>query len=887
MSPPAWRRYLRFWGPNVEQDVDDELRFHLESRVRDYIAEGLPPARAREEAMRRFGDVPRVRDECRRIGHQGERLMRIGEMLSTVGQDVVFAVRQLARHRAFTVAAVLTLALGIGANAAIFSLVDAVVLHPLPGVREPERLVELGYGVSYPALQDFRRDAAAQLDLAAFSSRSLALSGGERPRPIAGAVVSGNYFAVLGARMALGRPILASDDREGAPPVAVISHAFWRQELGGDPAVLGRMLVVNGVPLPVVGVTEPGFQGTRLGGMDLWAPLHAWPQLAPTSFGTVRLDRRSWSWLVGVGRLRDGATREQATAAVNASAKRQKELHPGEGRSNWRMELYPTTLRAMGGAGVVRFATLLAAVVAAVLLLACANVANLLLARAAHRRREIAVRLALGASRGRLVRQLLTESLVLAALASALGVMVMPAAVRAVARYTTAGALSRTVVGADVGPRALAFTAAVAIVTAIVFGLVPALQSSRPGQTGALRDGAAGSGRQRSRLRDLLLASQVALCLVLLVGAGLFTRSLRNALRADLGFRGDRLALASVTPGLARMDAPAAAAFYVAATERVRALPGVRAVTWTSLVPMTDSYDTGSAEIEGYAKQPGEEIEIEYATVGLDYFATLDIPLLRGRAFGPEDAPGATPVAVINETMARRYWPKGDAVGRRLVMCCGDTLVVAGVARDAKYHALGEAPQPFLFLPLAQRPRNGLYEMTLVARTAGDPEAVLASLPAALRSVSSAVPVSGVGTYRDRFGDLLMPQRFGAALLGFFSALALVVAVVGVYGVVAYAVSQRSRELGIRVALGARPGSVVGLVLGHSLRDVAIGVVAGVALAIPATKAAAGLLYGVAPTDAVTFAGMSAMLLAVAALAALGPARRASKVDPAVVLRES
>jgi predicted permease len=887
-AAPAWRRYVRFWGADVEADVDDELRFHLESRVQDLIAEGMDPARAREESMRRFGDVPRIRDACRRIGHQGERVIRVGEIVGTVRQDVVFAIRQLARNRAFTLAAVLTLALGIGANSAIFSLVDAVVLHPLPGIRDPQRLAEIGYSISYPLLEDLRRDARAQIELAGFSSRPMAISGSERPRTVRGVVVTGNYFSVLGARVSLGRPILPADDQGDGSLVAVVSDAFWRRELEANPSVLGRTLMVNGVPLQIVGVAEPGFRGSRLSNMEVWVPLHAWPQLAPTSFGR-KIEQRGWSWINAIGRLQPGVEPAQALAVLNATSKRQKELYPTEGRSNWQLELVPAAQRILGGgkwSAVVGFATMLMAVVGLVLLLACANVANLLLARAAHRRREIAVRLALGAGRGRLVRQLLTESLVLALTAAAVGVAVMPAIVRVLARETTPAMFSPESLGADIGVRALAFTAVVALLAAVIFGLTPALQTSRASHMSALKDGTAGGGHQRSRTRDMLLTLQVAFCLVLLVGAGLFTRSLVASLRADLGFRTEHLALATVEPGLARYDPVRASAFYVEAGDRLRALPGVKGVTWTSVVPMTDSYDTGSADIEGYAKRPDEDIELEYATVGADYFSVLGIPLVGGRDFGALDVYGRAKTIIINETMARRYWKNGDAVGRRVIMVGDDTVTVVGVVRDAKYHTLSEPPQSYVYRPLAQRRVAGQASTTLIVRTDGSStDEVLAALPRELRAVAPTVPVSGLGTFADRFDDLLMPQRFAAALLGFFSALALVIAAVGVYGVVAYAVSQRTREIGIRVALGAQPGSVVGLVLGRSLRDVVIGVLIGLALAVAATRAVVGLLYGVTPTDATTFIGTSLVLMVVAIMAALGPARRAARTDPANALR--
>ena len=886
---PRWRRYLRLWGRDLDADVDDELRFHVEMREQEYLAAGMTPEKARAEAMTRFGDVARVRESCAEISHRRERRMHFTEWLATVRQDSEYAVRQLARSPSFAIAAVLTLALGIGANSAIFSLVDAVLLRPLPGIREPERLVEMtSFSVSYPAFRDFRETAREAVDLAGFRERPMALGVAGATAVKIGGIVSGNYFSVLGAAASHGRTLTDADDRPGAPVRAVISHSLWTRSFDGDPAVLGRTIQVNGASVAIVGVMERGFRGTRMVGVpDFWVPINAWPQIRPSSFQRLGLETRSWSWISAVGRLRPGMTEIQAEAVLSAAARRQRELHPTETRENTDVSLSPSSATALGrGVGEVagQVLSMLAAVVSIVLLISCANIANLLLARAARRRREIGVRLALGASRARLVRQLVTESMVLAMVAGATGLAAAWLVLRLLGGVTLGGIMSFAPLDLRIDGRIAAFALGVSVVTGLIFGLLPALEGSRLDTTAVLKDGSAGAGRRRSRLRDSLLVAQVALSLVLLVGAGLFLRGLQRALATDIGFNTNGVALASVDPSLVKYDTARAWQYYTQSAERLGALPGVRSVTSALTIPLTLDQNSRTAALEGYVARNGESPELNFNIVGRDFFRTLQIPLAAGRAFDATDTRTSRKVAIVNEALVARYWPGLNAVGKWVAMA-GDTLRIIGVTRNAKYYTLAESPAPHIYTLVDQQPSVWNSPMTLFVRMEGDVEPMLASIRSTLRAVGPDVPVVALSGYGRQFDAVLAPQRIAATLLGFFGLLALVVASVGVYGVVAYSLSQRTREIGIRMALGAHSASVLGMVMRESLRRVAVGIAIGAVLALAGTRILESLLYGVSATDPLTFGAMSLLLLAVAAVASLLPARRATEIDPLTALR--
>jgi predicted permease len=884
---PAWRRYLRFWGPNTDADIDDELRFHLEALTSELTATGMTPAAARAEALRRFGNVDRYRAALEEAGQRQERAARLSTFLQTVRQDVAYAVRTLRRAPVFTAVAVASLALGIGANAAIFSLADAILLRPLRGIREPERLATLTPGPqTYPDYRDYRDQSTAWEGLAAFRERRVSLGLGTTARLARVAIVSGNYFSVLGTPAFRGRTILPDDDAPGAGQrVAVISYGVWQREFAGDAAVLGRKIELNGAAFTVVGVAPPGFRGPRVvGDPSVWIPINAWPSVATGEFLQLDIESRTWGWLVVIGRLRPGIDIGSAERELDVIAERLRQVHRPATRGPADLELRPAVQTVMGAdahAPTIRFMAVLAAVAAIVLLVACANVANLQLARAAARAREIGVRLALGAGRGRLVRQLMTENVVLAALGGALAIGVSRFMLRSVSFVSLPGGVPVADIAGGVSTRMMAFTFAVACAVGIAFGLVPALRASKPELVDALKDARSASPRSGLRLRGGLVASQIALCLVLLTGAGLFLRSLQQALRVDLGFRPSGVAVATFHLGLQRYDSVRAQMFYDRLAERMRALPGVEAVGWATSLPF-GAGDAITVSPVGATFAPGEAPVVAVTYVGADYFRALGIPIVRGRALDERDRAGAPGVAVISEAMAARLWAGQDPIGRRF----NGNIIVVGVARDIRFMDLAGRPEPYLYGSLPQIISTlGLERVSIAVRASGDLDRVHAAIGREVRVLDERVPVIEPRSLDDLVAAVLLPQRIGATLLSLFGILTLVLAGVGVYGVLASVVGRRTREIGIRVALGARPAQVVAMVLRQSFAVVAGGVVVGLILAIAATKGIASLLFGVGPTDPLTFAATAAALIAVGLAASYVPARRATRVNPTEALR--
>ena len=887
---PRWRRYLRFWGRDLEADLDDELRFHIDMREQEYRAEGMSAAEARAAVIARFGDVARVRDACTEIDHRRERRMHFTEWLATVRQDAEYALRQLARTPSFAIAATLTLALGIGANTAIFSLVDGVLLRPIPGVREPDRLVEMtSFSLSYPAYRDFRDAAKGTVDLAGFRVRRMAVRIASTTDVLQGSLATGNFFSVVGATPAIGRAFAEADDAPGARPVVVISHSLWRRSFDERLSVPGETIHINGIRFTIVGVMNRGFRGTRLIEVpDFWVPMQSWSVIQPTSADDLGLETRGWSWMSTVGRLADGATIPQAQAILTASAKRQLETYPNDTRSNTEIAVEPSATTALGrgvGGRATQVLAMLGAVVLTVLLIACANIANLLLARAAARRREIGVRLALGASRRRLLRQLVTESMVLALLAGIAGLGAGWLVLELLGALTMGEMLSFEALELGISPRIAAFTLVVSILTGLVFGLLPAAEGSRVDATTVLKDGSAGAGRRRSRLRDSLLIAQVALSMVLLVGAGLFVRGLQRALATETGFTIEGLALAHVDPSLVKYDRTSGRQYYADAMQRLAALPGVRSVALAMELPLASGRNTETATLEGHVTPDGKQVELDYNIVSRGYLRTMEIPIPAGRDFDETDRPDSPRSVIVNEALVARYWPGATAIGKRVIMSRRDTLTVIGVARNAKYHSLTESPVPHIYRLVDQHPGLWSSPMTLLVRSELDVDPMLAPVRSGLRTVSAEVPVVALASYADQFAAVLAPQRIAAALLGFFGILALTVAAVGVSGVVAYALSQRTREIGIRMALGAPAGSVLRMILGENLRRVLIGVALGLAVAAAASRVAVDLLYGISPVDPVTFVLTPVLLVVVALVAALLPARRATEIDPLIALR--
>ncbi|HEV3469184.1 MAG TPA: ABC transporter permease [Pyrinomonadaceae bacterium] len=815
--------------------------------------------------------------------------------MGTLLKDIRFALRRLLKSPGFLLTAVASLALGVGANTAIFSLVNTALLRPLPAHR-PERLYSLavsGAGgsmlaFSYPAYRDYR-DRSGEVLSGLFATRLAPMSlsrGGDNQR-LWGYLVTGNYFDVLGVAAERGRTFTPEED--AAPlthPVAVISHACWRHRFGSDPDVVGREITLNGRAFRVVGVAPEGFKGTEVVYTpEIWVPMMMQEWVEP---GNAWLERRTTQNIFATGRLRDGVSPEQAEAALNLLAAQLGREHP-ETDEGQKITLMPPgfIVPQLRGA-VLSFAAVLMGVVGLVLLLACVNLANLLLARAQGRRREIAICLAMGAGRFRLVRQLLTESAVLALAGGAVGLLLAVWILDLVAAFKPPIDIP-VWIDLAVDWRVMLFALGASLLTSLVFGLAPALQATRPELIPALKDLGAQAGRGRSRLRSGLVVAQVALSLVLLVAAGLVVRALQQLQTASPGFEVENGLVLNYDLARQGYEQPRGEQFHRQVVERVEALPGVRSASLTDLFPLSLNYSSTNVQAEGQAAARGANVpQAMVASVGPDYFPTMGIPLLAGRDFAPTDDAEAPRVVVVNEALARRFFPGPDpaaaAVGRRLTFGGpeGPFSQIVGVARDGKYWTMGEAPQPFVYFPLAQSYSS---TVTMVVRAEGDPAALAAAVRRAVRDLDPNLPLYDVKTIEEHLALSLFPARVAATLLGAFGLLALLLAAVGVYGVVSYAAARRTREIGIRMALGAQAADVLRLVGGRGMLLVAAGVAVGLLAALALTRFMESLLYGVSATDPAVFALVVALLGFVALLACYVPARRATKVDPVVALR--
>jgi predicted permease len=823
--------------------------------------------------------------------------MRIADGLL---QDLRYAARRLLKAPGFVAVAAFSLALGIGANATIFSFVSALFLRPLP-VSEPERVVQvftsdfsgpLYRGSSYPDYKDFREKTEVFAGLAAYTIAPMSLSEAAHTDRVFGELVTANYFEVAGIQSWRGRLLReAEDGRAAAPPVLVLGDGLWRRRFGADPALIGKPVTLNGQPFTVVGIAPPGFTGMTRGiAVDLWVPMTA----AGAIPSSDRLESRGNRWLFVLGRLNPGIGADDAQARLAVLAAQLQKAYPDnwtDVRKNTRVisvvpESRARVLPAARGP-VLGFFSLLLGVVGLVLLIACTNVASLLLARAAARRRETAVRLSLGASRGRLIRQLLTESVLLSVAAGGLGVLMAVWAIDVVMAFRPPVPFPFELnLRIDAG--VLGFSFLLSILTGLAFGLAPALQASRPDLLPALKDDALAHRASGAwSPRRLLVVAQFAMSLVLLIGAGLFLQSLRNAQRIDLGFEPRNLLLLTTDLRLNGYAEPAGRDFYRRLLERSAALPGVASVSLASHVPLGLEGQRRGITIEGYEPQDGEDMELHTSSVGPGYFRTIGMTLLRGRDFDLADGPGAPRAVIVNETFARRYWPGQDPLQKRIWMGSrsgpqGAPFTVVGVARDGKYVTLGEEPTPFFYLSFFQ---SYGADAKLHVRTAGDPKQLVDAVRAEARAIDASLPVYDVKTMSDHLGLALLPARAAGSVLGLFGFVAVVLAAVGIYGVMAHSVSQRTRELGVRVALGARPGDLLSMVLSQGIRLAAVGVALGLAGALVVTRLVASLLYGVSATDLSTFVGIPLLLTGIALLASYVPARRAMKVDPIVALR--
>jgi len=798
--------------------------------------------------------------------------------MDTLLQDLRYALRTLARNPGFTLAAVLTLALGIGATSAIFSVVNGVLLRPLP-YAEPDRLVRL-YGVyedfgrtstSLPDYLDWRRESRTVPQMAARHQSALSLTGAGEPQQLVADRVTANFWETLRVAPAIGRVFTEAEERPGNTNVVVLADGFWKRQFAGDPSVVGRVLTLNGQPYEVIGVAPAGFRFLR--DVDLYAPV-----VMDTTA------HRRGEYLDVVGRLAPGATPEQANAELATIVRRLGELYP-QTNATIRSELVgmhadvvsavrPALLVFMGAVGLV-------------LLVACANVANLLLVRASGREREMAVRAAIGAGRGRLVRQLLTESVVIALVGGALGLFGAYVGV-SLLRGADITFLPRLhELGVDATAAGFAF--AVAVVTGLLFGLAPALRLSSGRLHAALKEGARGAaGGAATRFRNALVLAEVALALVLLVGAGLLVRSFDRLNRVDLGFEPQGLLTYNVTLPAARApNASDLPPIYADLLARTRAIPGVRGASLTNDLPM-EGAGYLSWSIRNRPARDGVMEDAQPFNVSVDHFRVLGIPLRSGRLFTESDAPGAPTVAVVNEEFVRRHLDGRDPVGERITFGNPDNpestwWTIVGVVGDVAQEGVTAEPYPQVYRPIAQSPARGL---AVAIRTAGNPLQVAGAARAALRQVDPELPLSNLRTMEDRVAEDLAQPRVGVMLLSVFATVALALAAIGIYGVIAYGVAQRTREIGIRLALGASTADVRRLVVRQGMVPVLLGVGAGIVGALFLTSVMQGLLYGVSATDPLTYALVAAFLAAVALAASWLPARRATRVQPTVALRQ-
>jgi predicted permease len=820
--------------------------------------------------------------------------------MNTLIQDLRYGLRLLVKSPGFTLVAVLSLGLGIGANSTIFTLVNAVLLEPLP-VQDGSRLVavfttdERNRGQFFNFMQTSRPNFEDYLDenevfsgMAAHVGLPLAFSGKGEPQQIFGEMVSGDFFTLLGVDPALGRAFLPDEDSvPGEKLVTVLSHNFWQRQLGGDPAVVGGSVTLNGHAFSVVGVAPKGFKGANaIFTPALWVPMMSHPQLA-TGFLKENMESRRALLFGIVARLKPGVEREQAQANLATIAGGLAKEYPEDngGRGVALMPLAQATINPGFRQNMVLASGLLMTVVGLVLLIACANVANLLLARASVRQREVAVRLSIGASRGRLVRQLLTEGLLLAMLGGLAGMAIAYWAQR-VLWAQRPPALAADALDLTPDARVLGFTLLVSLLTAVIFGLAPAFSASRPDLVAELkqRSGSSSFGNRPFTLRNLLVAGQVALSLVALVGAGLFVKSLRNAQAIDPGFDHERLAVLTVDLGAQGYDEARAREFQRRMLERTSALPGVERATLASAIPLFQGGFLRTVFPEGVDagdRKNGRLVQLN--TVEPGYFRTTGIELRRGRAFEENDQAGSPHVVVVNETMARQFWPGEDPLGKRFKFFGQDWWnEVVGVAADSKYNFVGEQPAPHIYLSLRQVFEPGV---SLYLRAQGDPALALGMARREVQEMDRTLPITNVFTFGEIVRQSLWAPRMGAALLAVFGLLSLLLAVIGVYGVMAYSVSQRTRELGLRMALGAAGGDVLRLVVRQGLTLAALGIAVGLALSLAVTRQVSNLLFDVSARDPVTLLAIPLILGAAALLATALPAWRATRIDPTIALR--
>jgi predicted permease len=894
---------MRWWRPkNREEDLDRELRADLELEAEERRDAGMSAQEAQFAAQRKLGNVTLLKETVREVWGWTS--------LERLGQDIRYGLRLLRKNPGFSVVAILSLALGIGANTAIFGLINALLVKKLP-VRDPQSLLFIAkqaQGGVDPAFyyETYQRLCAEQpffQELAAFGERvrmNVSIEG--VAESAMGQLVSGNYYSVLGVPPAAGRVFTSEDDRfPGAHPVAVISYAYWQQQLGGSAAAIGKKVLIDGTPFTIIGVTPPGFHGLQVGDSpEISVPIMMQPQVMPDKENWLGRAHNTVDWLNLFGRLKQGITVPQATSGFETlfhNIQTQLAAEIGLKKANWRQEWVEAKLVLVpGGAGLSHFRRpyakalyILMGMVGMVLLIACANVANLLLARASTRRREIALRLAVGASEVRVIRQLLVESLLLSGAGGALGIALSYRACGLLVCFLSEGG---PLIRLDLSPdwRVSGFTAGISMAAGILFGLAPAMRGTRFELAPVLRQGGRGASPPH-RVARALSVVQVALSLVLLIGAGLLVRTLHRADDIDSGFPRDRVYTVSLSPRGGDQkngpNGPRLNRVYLHLLDRVRTIPGVVSASLAGEAPTMRGYD------RPFKTQDGHQFFAHQNQVYPGYFASLGSAIVQGRDFGQADlAEGAKLVTIINQTLARRVFADESPLGKRIICTgrismgeSGSPCEVIGVAREVPYSTLKDEPRNAIYMTFLQAP-TGRGEMELIVRAAGNHADVPAQLRREIAAMDPYLPAFVIRTLATEVDAALMRERLMALISTVFGALAALLAAMGLYGVVAYSVNRRAQEIGVRMALGALPRQVLRIVLGETLALAGLGIVCGLPVALAATRLLAGFLYGVKPGDATVLLGSVSFLVLTAVIAGYIPARRAARIDPVVTLRD-
>jgi predicted permease len=889
MGMANWSRRLRFWFEHRRRAslLREEIEIHLAMKVAELMEAGMTERDARNEARRRFGNLAHKMEESRAVW--------IARWMSDLMQDLSFAARTFRKQPGFTAVAVLSSALGIGACATIFGIANVAMFRPLP-VEDPSRLMSIskshvktgqaGDTMSYPNFLDLRPARSFQAIAGYFPIVAATISSNGEPQRYWGSLVTANYFEVVRPRFARGRGVDdARDDTPGESPAVVLSHYLWQGRFGGDPEIVGKTIEMNKRKVKVVGVTAQGFRGTEVALVsDFWWPLSMVDQVLVLAGRKNIVAERDDNWIYGLGRLRGGVTRQEAAAEAEVIGKRLAAQYPAPNR-DYSLHVETAGQVNAGLRGVVEtFFLLLMVVTILVLLTACANVANLLLARASARQKEIATRLAIGAGRGRLLRQLLTESVLLALAGGAAGYLLAFWAASNIGKFRLPFPIPVDLT-VTLDHRVVLFSAALAMLTGIVFGLAPAVRATRTDLTGALKDGSPQGGvLRRFGLRNILVVAQVAVCMLLLICSGLFLRSLGASQTANTGMHNRNVLCLAFDPSLNRYTDAQSRQFMTALLARVEALPGVQSATLTTNVPLSlADIGTNIVPEDKMAEPAKNEVSAELYAVAPRFFETLGIPLLAGQDFRA-DQPESEDVAIVNDTLAGKAFPHQSPIGRRVSY--EDRMVrIVGVVATAKARSIGEDPRPSFYLPILNGQKENILGVTLLVRTQGDPAAYANSVRQVMRGLDSALPIFDVRTMETHLKNALILPRMGAVMFGLCGAMALSISIVGLYGVVSFAVARRTKEIGIRMALGAARFQVVGMVLRQGLGLAGLGCAAGLAMALAVSRVLAGLLYGIGASDWVTFVFTPLVLIAVALVACLIPARRAAGLNPTKALR--